>query len=130
MPLAGFGTWKIPQELAEDMVYGAIKAGYRLLDCAAVYANQVQVGRGIKKALDEKICTREELWITSKLWNSFHLPEHVKPALQRTLNDLGLDYIDLYLVHWPAPVKYVDPAEQYPITFGHTYKAGEKAFVW
>lgn len=72
MPLIGFGTWKIKNEQAEEVVYNAIKNGYRLIDCASVYGNEVEVGRGIKKAIDEKIVKREDLFITSKLWNTNH----------------------------------------------------------
>ena len=107
MPSIGLGTWKIPKENCKDTVYEAIKAGYRLIDCACDYGNEVQVGEGIKKAIDEKIITREELFVTSKLWNTYHRKEHVKPAFLKTMKDLGLDYLDLYLVHFPIALKFV-----------------------
>lgn len=103
--------------MTERVVYEAIKAGYRTIDCAACYGNEVEVGRGINRALSENIVKREDLWVTSKLWNTFHRKEYVKPAIERTLKDLGLDYLDLYLVHWPIPLKYVDPSVAYPTNF-------------
>ena len=114
MPMVGFGLWKIPQDQAADAAYNAIKVGYRLLDSAACYANEVQVGQGIKRAIDEGIVTRADLFITTKLWGTFHRPEHVEPALQRSLDDLGLDYVDLYHIHWPIAVKYVPFDVKYP----------------
>jgi D-xylose reductase len=96
------------------MVYTAIKSGYRHLDSAADYGNEKQAGEGIRRALAEGLCTRQDLWITSKLWNTFHRPEHVREACEKTLSDLGVDYLDLYLVHFPIALKYVPIAERYP----------------
>ena len=78
MPLLGYGTWKIPKDTCAETIYKAIKNGYRLIDCACDYGNEIEVGQGIKKAIDEKIVTREDLFITSKLWNTFHHPDHVR----------------------------------------------------
>lgn len=89
------------------MVYQAIMAGYRLFDGAAGYANEKEVGQGIKKAIDDGIVKREELFITTKLWNSEHRKEHVRPAFEKSLKDLGLDYIDLYLQHFPISLEHV-----------------------
>ncbi|OMJ28047.1 4-dihydromethyl-trisporate dehydrogenase [Smittium culicis] len=116
MPLVGFGTWKIPKDVCKDVVFKAIKSGYRLIDCAPVYANEVEVGQGIKQAIDEGIVTRSDLFITSKLWSTHHRKEHVLPAIERTLKDLNLDYVDLYLIHSPLCLKYVPIDAQYPPT--------------
>lgn len=106
MPQVGFGTWRIPQDKATDAVYNAIKSGYRHIDCAYVYGNEKQVGEGIKKAIDEKIITRKDLFITSKLWNNHHAPENVKKAIKVTLANLGLKELDLYLIHFPIAFKF------------------------
>lgn len=114
MPAVGFGLWKIARDDTADMVFNAIKAGYRHLDSAADYGNEKQAGEGIRRALAEGLCTREDLWITSKLWNTFHHPQHVREACEKTLSDLGLDYLDLYLIHFPISLRYVPIAERYP----------------
>ncbi|KAF2662260.1 aldo/keto reductase family protein [Lophiostoma macrostomum CBS 122681] len=114
MPLVGFGLWKVDGAVAPDLVYEAIKTGYRMFDGASVYGNEVEVGRGIKRAISEGLVERSDLFIVSKLWCVFHEPNRVKEAIQRSLSDLGLDYIDLYYIHFPYAMGYVDPAEQYP----------------
>ena len=86
----------------------------RHLDCACDYGNEVEVGLGIARAIDEGLVTREDLWITSKLWNTYHAPEHVEPAIRRTLSDLGVEYVDLYLIHFPISLRYVPFEERYP----------------
>ncbi|CAH1762245.1 11008_t:CDS:2 [Entrophospora sp. SA101] len=121
MPLVGFGTSQVPDA---DTVYHALKNGYRLLDGAGVYGNEKEVGDGIKKAIDDGIVKREDIFITSKLWNTFHKKEHVRPALERTLSDLKVKYLDLYLIHFPVSLKYVDPKERYPT--GWYYDAENK----
>ena len=119
IPAIGLGLWKIPKESCADTVYTAIKLGYRHLDAACDYGNEKEVGQGIARALADKLCTREELHVTSKLWCTYHAPEHVAPALKRTLADLQLSYLDLYLIHFPIPLAYVDPAVRYPPEWLH-----------
>ncbi|CEG74894.1 Putative 4-dihydromethyl-trisporate dehydrogenase [Rhizopus microsporus] len=114
MPLRGFGCWKIPKDACEETVYNAIKVGYRHFDGACDYGNEVEVGRGIKRAIDEGLVKREDLFIVTKLWNTFHNKKHVRPLCERQLKDWGLDYFDLYHVHFPIPIAYVDPSEKYP----------------
>ncbi|HCI88281.1 MAG TPA: 4-dihydromethyl-trisporate dehydrogenase, partial [Gammaproteobacteria bacterium] len=97
-----------------NLVHAAVEAGYRHLDSAAVYGNEKEAGEGIKSALAAGLCQREELWVTSKLWNTYHRPEHVRAACEKTLSDLGLDYLDLYLIHFPIALKFVDFDERYP----------------
>ena len=101
MPAVGLGLWKISKQDTADTVYDAIALGYRHLDSAADYGNEIEVGQGISRALAEGICSREELWVTSKLWNTSHRREHVEQACRKTLSDLALDYLDLYQLHWP-----------------------------
>lgn len=114
MQSVGLGLWKIERERVAHVVKQAIQIGYRHLDSAADYGNELEVGHGIKQALDEGLCKREDLWITSKLWNTFHAAEHVEPACDKTLADLGVEYLDLYLIHFPISLQYVPVATRYP----------------
>ena len=114
IPSVGFGLWKVANDICADTVYQAIKAGYRHLDSACDYGNEKQVGEGIKRAIEDGLCTREELWVTSKLWNTFHAKEHVEIGLQKSLDDLQLEYVDLYLIHFPIAQKYIPIEERYP----------------
>jgi diketogulonate reductase-like aldo/keto reductase len=109
IPVVGFGTW---QSADGDEAYNAVKAalaaGYRHIDTAAAYGNEESVGRAIK---DSGI-DRKELFVTSKLWNADHGYESAKAALDLSLSKLGLDYLDLYLIHWPNPLKFRDEWQQ------------------
>ena len=110
----GLGLWKIAKDQCAETVYNAIELGYRHLDSACDYGNEVEVGQGITRALADGLCLREELTITSKLWNTYHSPEHVKPALEKILADLNLDYLDSFLIHFPIAQAFVPFEERYP----------------
>lgn len=105
MPAFGLGTWKSGEGEVYNAVKTAIKEGYRHIDCAAAYGNESEVGKAINEVISEGIVTREELWITSKLWCNMHAKADVFEALKQTLKDLQLEYLDLYLIHWPIAQK-------------------------
>lgn len=119
MPLVGLGLWKITNEACADTVYNAIKTGYRLFDgafgtcspanpspnrranvCGIDYGNEKEAGQGVKRAIDEGLVKREDLFIVSKLWNTFHEKERVKPIAKTQLEWWGLEYFDLFLIHF------------------------------
>lgn len=114
LPSVGFGFWKVDRPIAAETAVQAIRAGYRHLDCACDYGNEIEVGQGIQKAISDGLCKREDLWITSKLWNTYHSSEHVQAACKKTLNDLGLEQLDLYLIHFPIAQKFVPFDVRYP----------------
>ncbi len=134
IPSLGLGTWKIKKENVTQTVSTAIQLGYRHIDCATVYNNERQIGIALQRAVKEKQIQRQEFWITSKLWNNAHLPQHVRPAVERSIKDLGVKYLDLFLIHWPVSFRqdivfpkkreqYLPPSEERLLA---TWQAMEK----
>ncbi|KAF8445611.1 NADP-dependent oxidoreductase domain-containing protein [Boletus edulis BED1] len=118
MPLIGFGLWKVTKSTCADTVYNAIKAGYRLLDGAGDYGNEKEAGEGVRRAIADGLVKREDIFITSKarrvLWNTFHAHDHAKQLAKKQLELWGIDYFDLFLIHFPISLQYVDPNHRYP----------------
>jgi alcohol dehydrogenase (NADP+) len=105
IPMVGLGTFgsdHVSGEAIAEAVVGAAEVGYRHFDCASVYGNEELIGGALQRVTESGIA-REELWVTSKLWNDKHAEEDVIPSFQKSLSDLKLEYLDLYLVHWPFP---------------------------
>ncbi|TFK19277.1 D-xylose reductase [Coprinopsis marcescibilis] len=113
IPQVGFGLWKVTENTG-DVVYNAIKAGYRLFDGAFDYGNEKEAGEGVKRAIADGLVKREELTIVSKLWNTFHEKEHVEPITRKQLEWWGIDYFDVFYIHFPVALQYVDIKDRYP----------------
>lgn len=114
LPGFGLGTWKSDPGVVGDAIRTAIQqCNYRHIDCAAIYGNEKEIGAALKSLFDEGVVARDDLFLTSKLWNSKHAPKDVEPALRQTLADLQVDYLDLYLIHWP--VLSTDEGELVPL---------------
>lgn len=134
IPKIGLGTWKIPRDEAWPTIATAIEVGYRHFDCASIYNNEKEIGPAFKTAFDSGKITREKIWVSSKLWCNAHAAKHVRPALERTLKNLQLDYLDLYLIHWPvsfrADVTFPKRSDQYisldDLPIIQTWKAMER----
>ncbi|MET3196984.1 aldo/keto reductase [Bacillus sp. OAE603] len=109
MPVVGLGVFQVKDgQIVIDSVKAAIKNGYRSIDTAAIYGNEEGVGQGIKEAIEENGISREDLFITSKVWNADLGYQSTLDAFELSLKKLGLDYLDLYLIHWPVKGKYVE----------------------
>ncbi|WRZ54523.1 aldo/keto reductase [Streptomyces sp. NBC_01314] len=116
MPQLGFGVWQVPDDEAEQAVTTALEAGYRSIDTAAIYGNEVGTGKAIARAG----VAREDLFVTTKLWNSDQGYDSTLRAFDESLDKLGLEYVDLYLIHWPLPARG---------TFVDTFTAFEKLYA-
>ncbi|RMZ91420.1 hypothetical protein DV736_g1332, partial [Chaetothyriales sp. CBS 134916] len=112
IPALGLGTWQSPEGQVRKAVAHAIKVGYRHIDCAYVYGNEKEVGQGIADGLKEAGISRADLFVTTKLWCTYHT--RVEENLNKSLEALGLDYVDLYLMHWPVPMNPNGNHEKFP----------------
>lgn len=105
IPILGYGTWRSKPGIVYDAVRKAIELGYRHFDCAYMYQNEAEIGKAFNDAFDAGDVKREDLFVTSKLWNNRHDPKIVQRAFEGTLSDLNIGYLDLYLIHWPVALK-------------------------
>jgi diketogulonate reductase-like aldo/keto reductase len=135
MPMVGLGTWQADPGVVGEAVRIAISDyGYKHIDCAAAYNNEAEIGRAFTKLFKAKTVKREDLFITSKLWNTQHDPKRVIKACKQTLSDLNLEYLDLYLMHWGLafspntswPVKKGEIIKTIPVGIFQTWEAMEK----
>lgn len=134
IPVVGLGTWKIPKGEVGATIATAIDVGYRHFDCASIYNNEKEIGTALTVAFDNGAVTREEIWVSSKLWSNAHAAKHVRPALERTLKNLQLNHLDLYLIHWPvsfhADITFPKSSDQFiapgDLPIIQTWKAMEK----
>jgi len=122
MPLIGLGTYQPEPVPIAQAIKDAIDIGYRHFDCALFYQNEKEIGEGINAKVKEGVVKREELFIVSKLWNTQHRPDLVVPACRKTLSDLGLDYLDQYLMHWPMGYKEDDSGKGNLLPIGENGK--------
>ena len=135
IPAIGLGTWKSNNGEVYHAIRWALKLGYNHFDCADIYGNQEEIGQAFSDAFKEDNLKREDIFVTSKLWNNAHNPQDVLPALKQTLNELKLDYLDLWLIHWPVaqkkgtlvPTNDDDMISLQELPLSLTYKEMEKA---
>ena len=124
VPTVGLGTWKLERGKAGAAVkYAVAQAGYRHVDCASIYDNEAEIGETFRELWQAGI-KREEVWVTSKLWNTDHRPERVEQACRKTLADLKLAYLDLYLMHWG--IAFAPEGDKEGVSIQETWRAMEK----
>lgn len=136
MPILGLGTWKSEPSELYSATRWALKLGYTHFDCASVYNNEEAIGQAFADAMKEDDLKRESIFVTSKLWNNMHKPEDVKPAFEETLKRLKLEYLDLYLMHWPVaqkkdavmPLKPEDMLSLEEVPLSDTWQAMEELY--
>lgn len=127
IPCVGFGTWQTPDgEVGYNSVLSALKSGYRHIDTATAYGNEESVGRAINDFIRSGGARRDEIFVTTKLANPDHGYEQARAAIDRSLKALGLDYVDLYLIHWPNPAKFRDHWKE---ANAGSWKAMEEAYA-
>lgn len=126
VPCIGFGTWQTPEgDVAVSSVEHAIKAGYRHIDTAQVYGNEEGVGKGIRIGIIDEGLTREDIFVTTKIWNDKHSYDLCKSSFDESLRKLGLDYVDMLLIHWPNPAAFRDHWEE---ANAETWRAMEELY--
>jgi alcohol dehydrogenase (NADP+) len=117
IPAIGLGTWKLTRDEIRPTITTALNIGYRHFDCASIYNNEKEIGAALAAAFDCGKVKREDIWVSSKLWSNAHAAKHVRRALERTLKNLQLNYLDLYLIHWPvsfrADITFPKRADQF-----------------
>ena len=114
MPIIGISTWGTHNTVLKKAIPMALASGYRSFDCADLYDNQDQVGKVLKKAMQDQMVDRADLFIISKLWNTCHRPEYVEASVRKTLEDLQFSYLDLLLMHWPISFQPTFDMRKYP----------------
>lgn len=129
IPVLGLGTWQAADNpvLVEQAVKDAIDAGYRHFDCAYIYGNEVEIGRALREKIAEGVVKREDLYITTKLWNTRHKEENVVPSCKESVESFGLGYVDLYLIHWPVAYSG-NSKELWPVDEKGNLMAGDEDF--
>lgn len=115
IPVLGLGTYKALGGEVEQAVKDAIDCNYRHIDTAYLYGNEAEVGNAVRAKIAEKVIKREDMFIVTKLWSNFHEPDKVEYACRLSLNNLNLDYIDLYLIHWPFSFPYISDKDSWPL---------------
>lgn len=125
IPIIGLGTWRSDKEkITQAVEYAVVKTGYRHIDCASIYENEKEIGKAFLRMFSAKKAKREEIFVTSKLWNTDHHPRNVEKACRQTLKDLQLEYLDLYLIHWG--IAFANDKDLEPVSIQETWRAMEQ----